>query len=102
VIVGDYFTRLAAMHKLLAEYHRKLAKEAVLDIVRQYHIGLGRRLADEHRFGGLGARRFRGPTLWQERSPGFVLMVVDAPSTDCARTWIGPTISATKRPCIGN
>jgi hypothetical protein len=31
---------------------------------------------------GLGA--IRGLTFWEERSPGFVLMVVDAPSTDCA------------------
>jgi dimeric dUTPase (all-alpha-NTP-PPase superfamily) len=28
--------QLAAMHMLLAEYHRKLAKEAVLDVVQQY------------------------------------------------------------------
>ena len=33
---------------------------------------------------GLGARRLRGLTFRQERSPGFVLIVVDAPSTDCA------------------
>jgi hypothetical protein len=32
--------QLAAMHRLLAEYHRKLAKEAALDVVQQ-------RLADE-------------------------------------------------------
>jgi len=38
---------LAAMHRLLAEYHRKLAKEAVLDVVQQYHADLGQRLADE-------------------------------------------------------
>jgi hypothetical protein len=37
-----------------------------------------------HRLAGLGAQQFRGLTFWQERSPGFVLMVVDAPSTDCA------------------
>jgi hypothetical protein len=37
-----------------------------------------------HRLAGLGARRFRDLTFWQERFPGFVLMVVDAPSTDCA------------------
>jgi hypothetical protein len=28
--------QLAAMHRLLALYHRNLAKEAVLDIVQQY------------------------------------------------------------------
>jgi hypothetical protein len=39
--------QLAAMHGLLAEYHRKLAKEAVLDVVQQYHAGLAQRLADE-------------------------------------------------------
>ncbi len=39
--------QLAAMHRLLAEYHRKHAKEAVLDIVQQYHADLAQRLADE-------------------------------------------------------
>jgi hypothetical protein len=39
--------QLAAMHRLLAEYHRKLAKEAVLDVVQQYHTDLAQRLADE-------------------------------------------------------
>jgi hypothetical protein len=39
--------QLAAMHRLLAEYHRKLAKEAALDVVQQYHADLAQRLADE-------------------------------------------------------
>ena len=39
--------QLAAMHRLLAEHHRKLAKEAVLDVVQQYHADLAQRLADE-------------------------------------------------------
>jgi hypothetical protein len=39
--------QLAAMHRLLAEYHRKLATEAVLDVVQQYHSDLAQRLADE-------------------------------------------------------
>ena len=39
--------QLAAMHRLLVEYHRNLAKEAVLDIVQQYHADLAQRLADE-------------------------------------------------------
>jgi hypothetical protein len=39
--------QLAAMHRLLAEYHRKLAKEAVLDVVQQYHADLAQRFADE-------------------------------------------------------
>ena len=39
--------QLAAMHRLLALYHRDLAKEAVLDIVQQYHADLAQRLADE-------------------------------------------------------
>ena len=34
--------QLAAMHRLLAEYHRNLAKEAALD-----HADLAQRLADE-------------------------------------------------------
>jgi hypothetical protein len=39
--------QLAEMHKLLAEYHRVLAKDAALDIVQQYHSDLAQRLADE-------------------------------------------------------
>jgi len=39
--------QLAAMHRLLAEYHRKLATEVVLDVVQQYHADLAQRLADE-------------------------------------------------------
>ena len=35
------------MHSMLAEYHRKLAKEARLDIVRDYHVDLAQRFADE-------------------------------------------------------
>ena len=35
------------MHSLLAEYHRNLAKQAVLDIVQQYHADVAQRLADE-------------------------------------------------------
>jgi hypothetical protein len=39
--------QLADMHRLLAEFHRRLAKEAVLDVVQQYHSDLAQRLADE-------------------------------------------------------
>ncbi len=39
--------QLTAMHRLLAEYHRNLAKQAVLDIVRHYHADLAQRFADE-------------------------------------------------------
>jgi hypothetical protein len=39
--------QLAAMHRLLAEYHRKVATESLLDFVQQYHIDLAQRLADE-------------------------------------------------------
>lgn len=38
---------LADQHRFLAEYHRRLAKEAVLDVVQQYHSDLAQRLADE-------------------------------------------------------
>ena len=38
---------LAAIYRLLAQHHRNLAKEAVLDVVQQYHLDLARRLADE-------------------------------------------------------
>jgi hypothetical protein len=37
----------AAMHRLLADYHRNLAREAMLDVVQQYHADLAQRLADE-------------------------------------------------------
>jgi hypothetical protein len=39
--------QLAAMLRLLAEHHRNLVKEAVLDIVQQYHADLAQRLAEE-------------------------------------------------------
>ncbi|NOJ42972.1 hypothetical protein [Bradyrhizobium australiense] len=39
--------QLADLHRFLAEYHRRLAKEAVLDVVQQYHSDLAQRLADE-------------------------------------------------------
>ena len=38
---------LADLHKFLAEHHRRLAKDAVLDVVQQYHSDLAQRLADE-------------------------------------------------------
>ena len=38
---------LAHMHQLLAEYHRRLAGQAILDVVQQYHLDLAQRLADE-------------------------------------------------------
>jgi hypothetical protein len=39
--------QLADLHRYLAEYHRRLAKDAVLDVVQQYHSDLAQRLADE-------------------------------------------------------
>ena len=39
--------QLAAMHRLLAEYHRRLAMDAMLDVVQQYHADLAQRFADE-------------------------------------------------------
>ena len=39
--------QLADLHRFLAEYHRRLAKEAVLDVIQQYHSDLAQRLADE-------------------------------------------------------
>jgi hypothetical protein len=38
---------IAAMHGLLAAYHRNRAKEAVLDVVQQYDADLAQRFADE-------------------------------------------------------
>jgi hypothetical protein len=39
--------QLTDMHRYLAEYHRRLAREAMLDVVQQYHADLAQRLADE-------------------------------------------------------
>ena len=39
--------QLEDIHRFLAEYHRRLAEEAVLDVVQQYHADLAQRLADE-------------------------------------------------------
>ena len=39
--------QLADLHRFLAEHHRKLAKEAVLDVIQHYHSDLAQRLADE-------------------------------------------------------
>ena len=38
---------LADLHRFLAEYHRRLAREAMLDVVQHYHNDLAQRLADE-------------------------------------------------------
>ena len=39
--------QLTEIHRLLAEHHRRLAKEAVLDVIEQYHSDLAQRLSDE-------------------------------------------------------
>jgi hypothetical protein len=39
--------KLANMHRLLAEYHRRLGKAALLEVVQQYHSDLAQRLSDE-------------------------------------------------------
>ena len=39
--------QLVEMHRFLAEYHRTLARKAVLDVVQQYHSDIAQRLADE-------------------------------------------------------
>jgi hypothetical protein len=39
--------QLADLHRFLAEYHRRLAKDAALDVIQQYHADLAQRLADE-------------------------------------------------------
>jgi hypothetical protein len=38
---------LADLHRFLADYHRRLAREAVLDVVQNYHNDLAQRFADE-------------------------------------------------------
>jgi hypothetical protein len=52
------------MLRLLAEYHRNLAKEAALDVVQQYHADLAQRLADE---AALTPRRAAIPERLHER-----------------------------------
>ena len=39
--------QLADLHRFLADHHRRLAKEAMLDVVQHYHADLAQRLADE-------------------------------------------------------
>jgi hypothetical protein len=39
--------QIAEMHSMVAEYHRRLAREAQLDIVRHYHVDLALRFAVE-------------------------------------------------------
>ena len=39
--------QLVDMHRLLAEFHRRLASEAALNVVQQYHSDLAQRLTDE-------------------------------------------------------
>jgi hypothetical protein len=39
--------QFAEMHRLLSEYHRRLANEASLDVIQQYHSDLAQRLSDE-------------------------------------------------------
>jgi 2-oxo-4-hydroxy-4-carboxy--5-ureidoimidazoline (OHCU) decarboxylase len=46
-LIAESYERVAEMHSMLAEYHRKLAEEARLTIVRDYHVDLAQRLADE-------------------------------------------------------
>jgi hypothetical protein len=38
---------IAAMHGLLATYHRNRAKDAVLDVVQKYHVDLAQRFLYE-------------------------------------------------------
>jgi hypothetical protein len=38
---------LADLHRVLATYHRGRAKHAAIGVVRQYHLDLAQRLADE-------------------------------------------------------
>src|SRR6266550_4447797 len=45
-LITESCEQVAEMHSMLAEYHRKLAKEARLDIVRDYHVDLAQRFAD--------------------------------------------------------
>ena len=46
-LIAESYEQVAEMHGILAEYHRELAKGAQLDIVRDYHVDLAQRFADE-------------------------------------------------------
>ena len=74
--------QFAAMHRLLAKYHRKLATEAVLDVVQHYHADLAQRLADE---AGLIPRRTaiveRLYEREQQKTPGGAYKIPE-PTTD--------------------
>ena len=38
--------QLADLHRFLAEHHRQLARDAVLDVVTNYHTDLAQRLRE--------------------------------------------------------
>ena len=62
--------QLAAMHRLLAEVHCRLAKEAVLDVVQQYHSDLAQRLSDEAALIPRRTERLRERKQKQEEDDG--------------------------------
>jgi hypothetical protein len=72
----------AAMHRLLAEYHRKLAKEVALDVVQRYHADLAQRLADEAalmpRRGHEGRTHSKSKLIWQLLRNTRVISLVEA------------------------
>ena len=75
--------QLAAMHRLLANYHRKLATEALLEVVQQYHADLAQRLADE---AGLIPRRTaiveRLYEREQQKTPGGAYKIPEPPDNE--------------------
>jgi hypothetical protein len=77
--------QLAAMHRLLAEYHRKLAKEAVLDIVQQYHADVAQRLADEA--AQIPRRTAILERLHEREQQRMAIRSLDGPSRSCCKTW---------------
>jgi hypothetical protein len=58
------------MHRLLAEVHCRLAKEAVLDVVQQYHSDLAQRLSDEAALIPRRTERLRERKQKQEEDDG--------------------------------
>jgi hypothetical protein len=76
---------LAAMHRLLAEYHRKLAKEAVLDIVQQYHADVAQRLADEA--AQIPRRTAILERLHEREQQRMAIRSLDGPSRSCRKPW---------------
>jgi hypothetical protein len=83
-LITESYEQVAEMHSMRAEYHRELAKEAQLDIVRAYHIDLAQRFADE-------------ATLIPRRAATLARFASRGRYPDCRRTGLYPDDRAGSR-----